>query len=421
MLESNITNFIIGGEIMKKGLISLILVLFFILSMESISLANDIDKSTYSHEKLDKLMEYKYKIHELNDLEQSGLITKSQAKERIENYLSNAQKIAGNDLTLNNLLLLELSDSPIKELTPLQKFAGYITLINIFWLIAICIGVVCLCFLLINWGKWIFKFLKCIPIVIYEFLFYLISLSFITGGYFLNNSINEYISFTGCLILIGALKFTSSVHKLRVNVAKFFSILFIVYVPTTIIIQSEIIGFISIIALMGALGFSTAIGVCEYYLGFEDMSALGRATSIAFLILIAYVAMNAVSQYIYFLKFFEKGALFMGSFIGYLGLLIASCKWYEVKWVNYWCMQAITIFAGISALTLGSILGIGMLSKIGGTFFVLYLIEKPFEIPVQKRTHSALIGLGVSILIYFGCLYAKANPEYVRNYLLYSF
>ena len=61
------------------------------------------------------------------------------------------------------------------------------------------------------------------------------------------------------------------------------------------------------------------------------------------------------------------------------------------------------------------------LKKIGGTFFVLYVIEKPFEIPKESALAHAFTGLFVSCIVYGACMYAKTNPTLVNEFLLYSF
>ena len=115
---------------------------------------------------------------------------------------------------------------------------------------------------------------------------------------------------------------------------------------------------------------------------------------------------------------FEQGALWLGSFVGYLGLLIASSRWYENR-MHYVLMQVITIVMGINALAIGSIFGIPQLLGIGGTLFVLYLIEKPFEIPVESFTAYAAIGLCVAVVVGGSAWWAQNHLTQVQPYLLF--
>ena len=106
-----------------------------------------------------------------------------------------------------------------------------------------------------------------------------------------------------------------------------------------------------------------------------------------------------------------------GCILGYLGLLIASGKYYPAK--SYAFMQFLTIIAGIGALFIGSVFGITELQRIGGTFFVLYIIEKVmWDIPKKSLLAYALWGMIVSGALYAGALFIKSHPEEVGKYFL---
>ena len=82
-------------------------------------------------------------------------------------------------------------------------------------------------------------------------------------------------------------------------------------------------------------------------------------------------------------------------------------------------MQAITIAAGIGAIFIGSVRDIPELLGIGGTFFALYLIEKPFEIRAKSVRGYAMIGLFVSAGVYGCVVWAKTHMDIVEPYLLF--
>jgi len=108
----------------------------------------------------------------------------------------------------------------------------------------------------------------------------------------------------------------------------------------------------------------------------------------------------------------------MGSFVGFLGLLIASSRWYPKRF-PYAYLQFVTIVAGLAALFVGSLWQIGELQKIGGTFFVLYVLEKLCEIPIEKRKNYAYLGLVVSGLFFGFCMMVRSHPETFQPYLLF--
>lgn len=300
------------------------------------------------------------------------------------------------------------------QLTALQKFAGLITFMNVLWVLGIVLGVACFAFL---FGRFVVTVLVHVPLVFYEFLFYAGSLALLFCGRSLSPDTAPYVGLTGALLFGAALAFTAKAHKgLNLGPALASAILCLVWSAGAIAYSSSMLGLIAIAALMSAFGFSALVTPLCYGFGFKDDAAVGRATTAAFAVLAVYVAARIVGKGAYPVGMFESGGLFLGSFVGYLGLLIASSRWYGSK-KSYVLFQIVTIAAGIAALLVGSVFGIGELQKIGGTFFVLYGIEKICEIPAKSKTGYAAIGLVASLAVFAFCWYVKSNPESLRPYV----
>lgn len=304
------------------------------------------------------------------------------------------------------------------ELTVLQKAAGYITWLNILRIFSIGVGVFSFCFLFRTWVVRFIKLFANIPKEAYEVLAYIGSVALIITGLFVSHHNALWFGLTGSLLFAGALIFTAFLHDIEKNEVRFFSILFGVWSVVAVSYQSSVIGFIAIGALMGLVGFSLWVTPLCYAFGFKDKDALGNATSTGFAILLLFLFLRMTHVAIPFMDVFESGAYWLGSFVMFLGLLIASTKWYGNNF-PYVLMQVITIVAGMLALYIGSVFDIAPLRSIGGTFFALYLIEKPFEIPAESATGYAVIGLLVSIGIGTGVWWAQNHPDIVAPYLLF--
>jgi hypothetical protein len=303
------------------------------------------------------------------------------------------------------------------ELTGLQKAAGLVTWMNIMWVFAIVLGIVCLGVLFLE----LIPLFAEIPAEAYEIALYAGSVGLMGWGYFLAPDIGPYVGFTGCLMLGASIMFTGHIHKLTQDLVRFFGILFVVWSGIALVYGSPLIGFIAVMALMGMLGFSVVVTPLSYCIGFRDDDAVGNATSAAFLILGLFLGIRILGSNAPNLEnimVFESGALWMGSFVGYLGLLIASSRWYKTHF-PYVLMQAVTIAAGLGAIFVGSLRDIPELLGIGGTFFALYMIEKPFEIPAKSTLGYATIGLLVSAGVYGGVVWAKTHIDIVEPYLLF--
>ena len=400
---------------MKKLLFSILIVLIG----ATILLAN-VKTEPISEAVIKELVPIRNNVHVLQEAAANKFIPADQAAIAIGHYLSLAEKIAGRAVTLQELMAI--SDAP-QKLTAAQKFVGFITFVNIIWVIAIGLGVGCFCYLFGDLIKNLIELLVEIPVWFYELVFYGFSATLILYADYLRPGVGHYVALTGCLLFAGALKFTFYQgftfyrHRIK-NGTSYFLILTLVFGAVALVYTSAMIGFIAVGALMATLGFFAETIPFGYVIGFKDDDALGRGTSAALIVLTLFVTAKILLAHSRLIEVFQPGALWLGSFVGFLGLLIVSSRWYKRQF-PYALMQVVTIAAGIAALLVGSIFQISELQRIGGTFFVLYLVEKPAEIPMRSARGYAILGLIISAAVYFFCMKVKADPEAFRAYLLF--
>jgi len=367
---------------------------------------------------LSELTKLRHRVATVEDLAALGIISRMQADEALKRYLAQASDVAGEEVSYERLLALAVQPEDTAEpagLTALQRFAGLITFTNILWVLGIALGIICFCYL---FWHFIVTVIASIPKEVYEVLLGLGGLGLIAGGLWLKPGVAEYVGLTGTLMTTGALAVAYFAHKLEKKETLLFLVASAVAAAAALLHGSSMIGFLAVILIMCTLGFSAAVIPCGYVIGFKDEAALGRATAAGFLMVTAFVLLTIFQKELAPLTVFRTGALFMGSFIGYLGLLIASSRWYDSR-THYALFQVVTITAGVAALVVGSVWGIGELQKIGGTFFVLYLIEKVCEVPVRERVGYATLGLVVSGIIFGVCMLVKTYPAALQPYLLF--
>ncbi|MBI2030723.1 hypothetical protein HYT05_03805 [Candidatus Kaiserbacteria bacterium] len=305
------------------------------------------------------------------------------------------------------------------DLTPLQRAAGFVTLTNVGMTVGVLLTIGCFLFL---FGRWILMLLAAflfIPVEFYEVLGYVAAALLIVSGKLIAPSLETWTSFAGCLLLGGMIMLTGHLHKMKSNYVRFFLTLFVIWAPIAAIYGNPWVGFISVMALMGSVGFAgEVIPGFGYVLGFRGKDELARATTTGFMVLTLFVITRIFAGDNPHVQVFEQGALWCGAFVGYLGLLIASSRWYTDR-VNYFIMQLITIAAGVTAVAVGSIFGIAPLLGIAGTFFGLYCIEKPFEIPDVSAMGYAMIGLIVGIGVYLVSWWGQYHMDLIRPFLLF--
>lgn len=364
----------------------------------------------------------KHAVAALDECAAKGIITEAQAQQGTSLYLARAKEAAGREVTIIDLAKFAASSAPQTEakLTALQKFAGFVTFTNVMWCFAIILGVACFAYLardLIVSLMTVFVLLASLPLIVYEVICYLGSSGVVLYATRFGPETAPYVALTGCLLFAAALGLTFRERGFpKIEAASF--LLAIAWGAAAVKFESQLIGFFAVIALMSGLGFSAASTPLCYAIGFRDRDAVGRATSASLMILGAYVAAHIYGQSNPIAKIFEPGALFMGSFVGYIGVLISSSRFYcRASDSSYALRQFFAVALGVAALYFGSVWQISELQKIGGTFFALYIIEKFTDVPAESARGYAVTGLVLSGAIYWFCLVFKQNPDFWRTYL----
>lgn len=371
-----------------------------------------------------QIAQIKQSILTIQELERQNLLTPAEADKSIAYYVAQAEKDTGRPLTLRQILATP-DPSPL-TLTPLQEFAGAIDFLNVMMGLAVVALGGALIYLFRYFVQKLFRLLTRVPIVVYEMAFYLLSLACGLVGWLLPPPMHQYLAFLACLLIAGALGMSASSHRRLAHVFPLSLLLFLVWAPTAFFFDSALIGFLASGALLTALGFNLLVielfGVLHAPAP-DGRTLIERATLGAFLMLFLFWAIHLLDVFVPALAAFEFGTLFLGGVVGYGGLLVLSCRWYEDlldarhRRRNYWGFQIIATVAGLGALFFGSLLQISELQKIGGTFFVLYCIMKLAEIPTGSRPAFALLVAIIGILIIGFCWFSLAHPELFRQWL----
>jgi hypothetical protein len=375
-----------------------------------------------TNNQVQQLTEIKYNLSTLHDLEVRGIINSEVAKTESKYYLNKAETLSNLKLTPEQLtnLLTEYQTYPINPVsTAWQKLTGFLNFVNIIWIASTILLLTAVGWLI---SIYILPVLFAIPAGFYEFLIYFACLLSISLGLTFTQDISEFIALPGCLGLVGALAFTEVLHQEKLQVfyetnkidrISFYSlILFVIWSGVAVIYQSSIIGFIAILALEVFLGFSVLVMPLCYFIGFRERKVVPVTTAASFLLMVFYLAVKLTKTDIAYLNIFTTGALFLGTFVYFIGLLILSSKWHghESIW-HYLSLQLLTIASGVGAIFIGSVWQISQLNGIGGTFFFLYLLEKYWELPWKKESW-AWATLGLAIMLYSGSFVIKTYPQY---------
>jgi hypothetical protein len=194
-----------------------------------------------------------------------------------------------------------------------------------------------------------------------------------------------------CLLFPGASALSVRLRKIPVTPAQASQLLALVWGGMAIATQQGAVGFIAVAAFMAVLGLSIFIAPFCYGFGFNSERALERAPVAGAVITLTFGAVAAAGWSLGPFDVFRSGALWLGSFTWFLGLLILSNGF--VRRVNYLRSQAATVLSLAGTLTIGMLFAIDELTTMASTFGLFYLAAKIIEVSVHGR-----IAMGVKLL-----------------------
>jgi hypothetical protein len=396
-----------------------------------------------------QLAQIKHSIITVQDLEQRGLMTPAQTDKAIAFYMTQASQRVGHQMTVQQILAVP--DLPQQSLTSLQEFAGAITFLNVMLVLAIIAVGGAFIYLFNQYMRILFRILAHIPMLVYELTFYGASLGSALIGWWLPVPLHQSLALLACVLFTGALASSVRYRRALAHVFIIALILFLVWTPMALLFMSPFIGFVAVGALLAALGWNDlmlwVINELGAHVRSDFSQQIEHATLAGFVILTLFVSIRLLSGFVPVLTVFTLGSVILGSVFGFGGLLVLSARWQYTRHTtsverregetndaftarckqadqarkahrkHYWGFQIVSIVAGIGALFFGSVLQISELQKIGGTFFVVYLLVKLVKIPTRSRLMFAWLVVGTGVLMVGFCWFALAHPELFRTWL----
>ncbi|MEN0063301.1 MAG: hypothetical protein AAGA48_14205 [Myxococcota bacterium] len=338
----------------------------------------------------------------LEELAESDIITEAQSHEGLQQVLGRVSQDVGRPVARPDL---ERVSSPAGQLTPLQRAAGFLTLTHVLMVLAAGVGVICASIIAMRLPRWGWLALLYGGATV---------LTLGAGG--LPRSIQPFVALAGCLLFAAGLTVSARLDDDDPGPVNF-GLLTVVSAVVAIAYQTPVVGFLAVISAMCTLGFGVWFSPLMVAIGFKDRADVERGTAAAFAVLGAYVVLEIAGlTALPPVEVFRPGALWMGSFVGYIGLLLLSSRW--LKFPGYWLLNGVTLLAGMGALAVGSLFGISELLEIGGTFFVLWIIEKFLEIPQRDMVGYAAQGLAVSVVVFVAAMWARTHTDVLGPYLI---
>ncbi len=272
------------------------------------------------------------------------------------------------------------------DLTMLQRAAGLVTWTHLLQLAGIVLAV---SGLLIFCSGLVRKFLQQVRAI--EALLWTLCVAAAAGTFVVPAAWQPWLAMAACLILPGAGALSVKLRQIRLSPARVAQILAVAWGAMALLSQQPAVGFLAVAAFISVLGLSIVVAPFCYGFGFRDEEALVRAPAAGALMALSFAAVVAAGWALGPLAVFRAGALWLGSFTWFLGLLILSNGFWRRG--SYLRAQLVTIASLALALTLGLWFAVGELTTMAGAFWLFYLAAKIIEMPVHGR-----IALGAKLL-----------------------
>lgn len=324
-------------------------------------------------------------------------------------------------------------------LTGLQVAAGYVTFANIVKLIAVLAGAG---FAWIFFGHVIQHLLRVfmlIPLSVYKALGYLVSFALLVWSYGVANghgawlvgahwsALNDlarYVGVIGALGLgvsvLGSLADWAEVHGAGPHPEQTSAMILAVLMGAiALLLDNPIVGAFAVVALMAFFGFFIIAFPGVVTLGYDSDKALFSGTLASFLILVPATLAVAHQGSLGPVEVFRAGIFWITTLSGYTGLLILATFHFSRHLGRYLAMQAVMVLMGLAALYFGSVYDIGELQKIGGTFFVVYLMSKPWDLPKTNVLMWSGLGLFTCVALFLLMREVGQHPAQWAAWLLF--
>lgn len=389
-----------------------------------------------SSNQVEQLKGINTEIAVVQKLAQRKLIPDADATAAISALCKDAGAIVGHPVTVQDIQTL---------VAQADKTSG----VNVFWIMLIVLaGLLILLGVVLLIGYYFGEILAQIPPVVYELAAYAATAALALSGYLLPSFhigvvlVNPiWFSVVGAFALAGCIFLT---HKLHFKAEKgkedtvlvgpgfidfptvMFGVLTIAWAAMAVFYHRlfpdasipYFYAFIAVMALQAFLGFSVITMPGCIAMGWDTDRKVPKSVLSSLIILVGYMYMKLTNQLTDDTALFQTGAMFMGAFVYYLGLLVMSSKYYlwsgrtdGKEHGRYIIMQIVTIASGVAALYFGSAYHMGTLLGVGGTFFAIYLLEKYYDLP-WKGIGFAWSLVGAAGFLYFVVAFANNHPEY---------
>lgn len=295
--------------------------------------------------------------------------------------------------------------------------AGYFDFVNVIWFV---VGALLLVGSLGLVAFYVAPFVKRLPRVAHEALAWAgCALAVILPWHLLAGGGAVVVAAVGCLCMPLALLLTLDIHASRRSDSRLLRLmsgfLFFPWTAIAIAYASPVLAVFPVLAFLMFTG-DTLLPVMELapFAGQRDVAPPAMLSAAMLLAVFAGVTLVVpinTPDLAALVEVFRPAATWLGGLTWFAGCLALSSKRYRQAPERFWLAQLLSIVTVTAAIFVGSVYELGGLQEAGGTFLVIYLLEKFFEIPWRKEGYVWMC-LSLAGLLYFGASIAEQYPQY---------
>lgn len=362
------------------------------------------------------------------DLHKVGAINKATQKQLSESCLSEIQQFEAKGAydedrlsTFLGLAPASLNDWARESVSIGHAFSlsGYYLFIGFIWAVAIGLVLVAIVKLI---GIHLLLFLLILPVAFWEALGYILCFLLMTLAGRASEESAPYLALTGLLGISPLLSFSivsRAQHSGR-DADRLFAVVtglsFPLWLICSLKYNSALLGFGTCILFVSFFGFRCVAGPLCVMIGFTDEAVIPRAVFSSLVLNIVSLYFRLLQPNTWWFRPFESGAMFMGTYVYFLGLLILSAKsyWrYDEKQRRY---QVAFVLSAAFFYWIGAVYNFPQYIGIVGTFFVLWLVGQLAEALPWHDRYMAWSMLALGVLLYLSAWFLQSNPQYIISF-----
>eukprot|EP00933_Yihiella_yeosuensis_P019882 TRINITY_DN16032_c3_g1_i1.p1 TRINITY_DN16032_c3_g1~~TRINITY_DN16032_c3_g1_i1.p1 ORF type:complete len:456 (-),score=54.66 TRINITY_DN16032_c3_g1_i1:54-1421(-) len=333
-------------------------------------------------------------------------------------------------------LLVELEN----QRSVVDRVYGLFTFVNIIWVTAI-LGIVCTVgpFLAYLFGRQLTEAARVVfqKVVLpavetlhevggWEWIFYLItySISVQSARYPAEQqSAAAMVALTGGLLFGPCWMYSTQRHVTGSSKSMdgFLSLTFTLQALNTaslaLLHNDSLLGWATILAVYGALGFVFGAFCCGFFVGFESEDATLRAIFASVALVVTFTSLRISGAGVTVLRPFASAAMCMGNVMYFLALLIKCGRfnyyWRNNKGFSYGQMQAAMVGSLLAAMLIGNVYVLPSMANTATVFFVLYLLQKECEVNWGGALIVVIFANFVGL--YYIAHYLTTHPQLVSS------